>query len=84
MPKPSTVDVSEIIERRGFLIGLAVISWIITFFDGLDANLVTFAAPYFRSEYGLTTIQTGNLFVMHQLGSHGLPVDQLAWPLNRS
>ena len=68
----NTVDVSEIIERQklsGFLIGLAVISWIITFFDGLDANLVTFAAPYFRSEYGLTTIQTGNIFGMHQLGT---------------
>ena len=71
MPR-STIDVSEIIERQklsGFLIGLAVISWIITFFDGLDANLVTFAAPYFRSEYGLTTIQTGNIFGMHQLGT---------------
>ena len=69
---PATVDVSEIIERQrlsGFLIGLAVVSWIITFFDGLDANLVTFAAPYFRSEYGLTTIQTGNIFGMHQLGT---------------
>jgi len=68
----NTIDVSEIIERQklsGFLIGLAVISWIITFFDGLDANLVTFAAPYFRSEYGLTTIQTGNIFGMHQLGT---------------
>jgi len=68
----NTVDVSEIIERQklsGFLIGLVLVSWIITFFDGLDANLVTFAAPYFRSEYGLTTIQTGNIFGMHQLGT---------------
>ena len=73
MPSPgNTVDVSEIIERQklsSFLIGLAVVSWLITFFDGLDANLVTFAAPYFRSEYGLTTIQTGNIFGMHQLGT---------------
>jgi len=68
----NTVDVAEIIERQklsGFLIGLVAISWVITFFDGLDANLVTFAAPYFRSEYGLTTIQTGNIFGMHQLGT---------------
>jgi len=66
------VDISAIIERQklsAFLIGLVAISWIITFFDGLDANLVTFAAPYFRSEYGLTTIQTGNIFSMHQLGT---------------
>ena len=68
----NTVDVSEIIERQklsAFLIGLAIISWIITFFDGLDANLVTFAAPYFRSEYDLSTIQIGNIFGMHQLGT---------------
>lgn len=68
----NTVDISEIIERQklsAFLVGLVAISWVITFFDGLDANLVTFAAPYFRSEYGLTTIQTGNIFSMHQLGT---------------
>jgi len=68
----TTVDISEIIERQklsGFLIGLVAVSWIITFFDGLDANLVTFAAPYFRSEYGLSTVQTGNIFGMHQLGT---------------
>ncbi len=68
----SEIDISCIIERQklsGFLIGLVVISWIVTFFDGLDANLITFAAPYFGSEYGLTTIQTGNIFGMHQLGT---------------
>jgi MFS family permease len=27
-----------------------------------------FASPYSRSEYGLTTVQTGNIFSMHQLG----------------
>jgi AAHS family 4-hydroxybenzoate transporter-like MFS transporter len=72
MASRTTIDVSEIIERQklsSFLIGLALISWIITFFDGLDANLITFAAPYFRREYGLTTIQTGNIFGMHQLGT---------------
>lgn len=71
MAKPP-IDVSAIIERQalsGFLIGLAAVSWIITFFDGLDANLVSFAAPYFRSQYHLTTVQTGNIFGMHQLGT---------------
>jgi len=66
------VDVSEIIEAQklsGFLMGLVAISWIITFFDGLDANLISFAAPYFRSDYHLSTVQTGNIFAMHQLGT---------------
>ena len=66
------VDVSEIIENQKlsrFLIGLVTISWIITFFDGLDANLISFAASYFRKDYHLTTAQTGNIFAMHQVGT---------------
>jgi AAHS family 4-hydroxybenzoate transporter-like MFS transporter len=72
MADQRAIDVSEIIEKQKlsrFLIGLVTISWIITFFDGLDANLVTFAAPYFRKDYGLTTVQTGNIFGLHQLGT---------------
>jgi MFS transporter, AAHS family, 4-hydroxybenzoate transporter len=72
MAQPSVVDVSEIIEDQKlsrFLIGLVAISWIITFFDGLDANLISFAAPYFRAEYHLSTVQLGNIFAMHQLGT---------------
>lgn len=68
----NVVDVSAIIERQKltrFLVGLVTISWTITFFDGLDANLISFAAPYFRKDYQLTTVQTGNIFGMHQLGT---------------
>ncbi len=66
------VDVSGIIERQKlspFLINLVAISWIITFFDGLDANLISFAASYFRKDFHLSTSQTGNIFAMHQLGT---------------
>src|SRR3984957_18227588 len=68
----AVVDVSEIIENQKlsrFLFGLVTISWIITFFDGLDANLISFAASYFRKDYHLTTAQTGNIFAMHQVGT---------------
>jgi len=44
----NTVDVSAVIEQQrlsSFLVGLVVISWIITFFDGYDMNVVGFAAP---------------------------------------
>lgn len=67
-----TVDVSEIIERQKlsrFLISLAVISWIITFFDGLDFNLISFASPYFAKEFHLDKVQTGNIFSMGLLGT---------------
>ena len=68
----ATVDVSEIIERQKlgrFLIGLVAISWIITFFDGLDSNLISFASPYFAAEFHLTKVQTGNIFSMGLLGT---------------
>lgn len=66
------VDVSQIIERQklsGFLIGLVLISWFITFFDGLDSNMISFAAPYFGSEYHLSKVQLGNIFSMGLMGT---------------
>lgn len=68
----TTIDVSEIIEQQKlgrFLLGLVVISWIITFFDGLDSNLISFASPYFASEFHLNKLQTGNIFSMGLLGT---------------
>jgi AAHS family 4-hydroxybenzoate transporter-like MFS transporter len=68
----NSIDISQIIERQkrsSFLLGLVTISWIITFFDGLDSNLISFAAPYFRSDYHLTTIQTGNIFSIGLFGT---------------
>ena len=72
MSGENIIDVSAIIERQKlsrFLIGLVLISWIITFFDGLDSNLISFAAPYFGSQYHLTKIQLGNIFSMGLLGT---------------
>ena len=72
MRQVGTVDISQIIERQKlsrFLIGLVLISWIITFFDGFDSNLISFAAPYFTKQYHLTKIQTGNLLAMGLLGT---------------
>lgn len=66
------VDVSAIIERQklsGFLIGLVLISWFVTFFDGLDSNMISFAAPYFGSEYHLSNVELGNIFSMGLLGT---------------
>jgi len=69
---PSIIDVSQIVEEQKlgkFLLGLVAVSWLITFFDGLDANLISFAAPYFRLDYHLSTTETGHIFGMHQLGT---------------
>src|ERR1700682_502615 len=66
------VDVSAIIEQQklsSFLVGLVVISWIITFFDGYDMNVIGFAAPYFAKEFDLTRVMIGNVF---SAGTFGL------------
>jgi MFS transporter, AAHS family, 4-hydroxybenzoate transporter len=66
------VDVAHIIENQRpsrFLFGLVVLSWLITFLDGLDTNLISFAAPYLAADYGLDRVQTGNIFSIHQLGA---------------
>jgi AAHS family 4-hydroxybenzoate transporter-like MFS transporter len=71
-PASNLVDVSKILESQklsGFLIGLVLISWFITFFDGLDTNIISFAAPYFGSEYHLSKVQLGNIFSMGLLGT---------------
>jgi AAHS family 4-hydroxybenzoate transporter-like MFS transporter len=69
---PKLVDVSEVIEQQKlgrFLVSLVLISWIITFFDGLDTNLISFAAPYFGAQYHLTKLQLGNIFSMGLFGT---------------
>ncbi len=72
MVRLNTVDVSAIIEQQKlgrFLVSLVMISWIITFFDGLDSNLISFAAPYFGAQYHLSKIQLGNIFSMGLFGT---------------
>jgi AAHS family 4-hydroxybenzoate transporter-like MFS transporter len=72
LSEPKTIDVSAIIEQQKmgrFLIGLVLVSWIITFFDGLDSNLISFAAPYFGAQYHLSKIQLGNIFSMGLFGT---------------
>jgi AAHS family 4-hydroxybenzoate transporter-like MFS transporter len=62
---PATVDVSEVIERqrlRWFVVRLILVSWVVTFFDGYDLNVIAFAAPYLRDAYGLSTSMLTNVF----------------------
>jgi MFS transporter, AAHS family, 4-hydroxybenzoate transporter len=72
MSERRAIDVSEIIERQKpgrFLIGLAVISWIITFFDGFDSQAIAFAAPYLSAQFHLDRIMIGNIFSMGLVGT---------------
>ena len=72
MSGPTVIDVSQVVERQKlgrFLVGLVVISWIITFFDGFDSQAIAFAAPYLSSQYHLDRIMMGNIFSMGLVGT---------------
>ena len=59
------VDVSEIIERqrlRWFVVRLILVSWLVTFIDGYDMNVIAFAAPYLRTEFALDTSMLTHVF----------------------
>jgi AAHS family 4-hydroxybenzoate transporter-like MFS transporter len=64
LDRPIT-DVSEIIENQklsGFLLQLIVVSWIVTFFDGFDMNVIAFVAPELATSLHLNRWMLGNLF----------------------
>ncbi|HEY5209548.1 MAG TPA: MFS transporter [Stellaceae bacterium] len=66
------VDVSDIVEKQklsGFLLGLVVISWIITFFDGFDMISIGFIARPIMTQFKLTPIEMGNVFSIGLVGT---------------
>jgi AAHS family 4-hydroxybenzoate transporter-like MFS transporter len=66
------VDVSSIIEGQklnSFLIALVVGSWVITFFDGFDMNVISFAAPYIAPEFHLDRVMMGKVFSIGLAGT---------------
>jgi AAHS family 4-hydroxybenzoate transporter-like MFS transporter len=66
------IDVAEIIERQKpgrFLTVLVVVSWIITFFDGYDSNVIAYAAPYLATQYNLDRVMVGNIFSSGLVGT---------------
>jgi AAHS family 4-hydroxybenzoate transporter-like MFS transporter len=72
VPDQSIVDVSAAIERQqvnAFLERLVVMSWIISFFDGFDQNVISFAAPTIAQALRLTPRMMGNVFSIGLVGS---------------
>ena len=58
-------DVSEIIEKQkltAFVIRLVILSWIVTFFDGFDMNVIAFVAPDLSAALHLNRLMLGNVF----------------------
>lgn len=71
-PSAPTVDVYPIIERQRagrFWISLFVVSWAITFLDGFDLQILSFAGRYIKKAYQLTDTQLGTLGTVGLLGT---------------
>jgi len=62
---PRTVDVAKLLDERrlsSFNYVLIAVSVIITVFDGLDAMMISYAAPYMHDEFGFTKTAQGYIF----------------------
>jgi AAHS family 4-hydroxybenzoate transporter-like MFS transporter len=66
------IDVSAIIEGQKlnrFLVQLVVVSWIVTFFDGFDMNVIAFAAPVLAGEFHIDKMMMANVFSIGLVGT---------------
>ena len=71
MSQPGTVDLSQLIEGRrpsGFAVRLVVVSWLVTFFDGFDMNVIAFTSKYLKAGFQLDDAQLGYVFTAGTLG----------------
>jgi MFS transporter, AAHS family, 4-hydroxybenzoate transporter len=69
---PPSVDVCEIIESQklnSFVIRLVAISWLVTFLDGFDLNVIAFAAPYLQTQFSLDRAALGTVFASGSAGA---------------
>ena len=66
------IDVCQIIESQrlnSFVVRLVMVSWVVTFFDGFDLNVIAFAAPYLQSQYSLDHGALGLVFASGSAGA---------------
>jgi AAHS family 4-hydroxybenzoate transporter-like MFS transporter len=65
-------DISEIIENQKitwFVTSLVLVSWIVTFFDGFDMNVIAFVAPDMSAALHLDRLMMGKVFSAGLLGT---------------
>lgn len=66
------VDVTPIIERQRagrFWISMFVVSWLVTFLDGFDFQLISFAGTPIEKAFGISDSQLGTLGTIGLLGT---------------
>ncbi|MGO8919231.1 MAG: MFS transporter, partial [Stellaceae bacterium] len=67
-----SIDIAAIVENQRlspFLVRLVLVSWIVTFFDGFDMNVIAFAAPVLKAEFHLDKVMMGNVFSIGLVGT---------------
>ncbi len=72
MAGQATVDVSAAIEKQKlgrFLIRLIIVSWLVTFFDGFDMNVIPFTRILLEGAFHLKDQQYGELFSIGVFGT---------------
>ena len=72
MAEPSPTDISEIIENQKltwFVTSLVLASWVVTFFDGFDMNVIAFVAPDMSAALHLDRLMMGKVFSAGLLGT---------------
>ena len=68
----ATIDIAEAIENRklgGFAIRLILVSWLVTFFDGFDMNVIAYTSKYLQASFALDAKMLGNVFSAAILGT---------------
>jgi AAHS family 4-hydroxybenzoate transporter-like MFS transporter len=71
MTERRTTDLAEIIQKQkltSFLVRLVLLSWIVTFFDGFDVNVMSFAWPDMSSSLHISRLNLGIYFGAGQFG----------------
>ena len=72
MADHSPTDLSDIIENQKltwFVTSLVLISWIVTFFDGFDMNVIAFVAPDMSAALHLDRLMMGKVFSVGLFGT---------------
>ena len=68
----SPTDIAEIIENQKltwFVVSLVLVSWVVTFFDGFDMNVIAFVAPDISASLHLSRVMMGKVFSAGLLGT---------------
>ena len=72
MGDATAVDVTALIENRKlgwFAIRVIVVSWLVTFFDGFDMNVIAFTSKYLEAAFSIDAKQLGNVFSIGLVGA---------------